>query len=52
MIEFTNTIPHPWAMMIHSDNAFATNRAMMNSDFLHHVTLKAIADSIQRLNFL
>ena len=52
MIPLPNTISNPGAMMIHSDDAFSTNRAMMHSFFLHNIAFKAKTDLVQGFDLI
>ena len=50
MIMKTHTVPNPWTMMIHSQNAFLAQLAMVTSLWLNCFTLKTITNLIQQFN--
>lgn len=52
MIEFSHAISDPGAVMVHSEDAFPADAAVMHPWFLHKVALRAIPNTVQRFDFL
>ena len=52
MIELSHAVPNPRAVMVHTDYASSAHRTMVNSSFLHNITLKTVWSFVQGLDLL
>jgi hypothetical protein len=52
VIHPAHTVAHPWAMVVHADDAAAADGAVVDTLLLHHVTFEAVAHLVEGFDFV
>jgi hypothetical protein len=52
MIEFSHTVSHPWAVMVHTQDAFFADRTMMHTLLFDNVAFETVQYRRQSINLL
>ena len=52
MVKLSNTVADPGAVVVHPDDALATDGTMVNPAFLNHVALETVTGLVEALDFI